>query len=125
MPTSHVATEYQIAVATHKNIPLNRIALKPVSANVELTIRVVMTNGNTHSGTDTLSAESSLGDAMVAIVSGLDGTLPPWETIHWVSLVGDNPFYFNGGAHITGTSVSETPVASDWAVAANTEVRLP
>lgn len=127
MPNSHVATQYEIAVATHKNIPLHRIALAPVSADVELTIRVVFVNGNTASGTDTMSEAMTLGAAIDSIVSdlGLEGGTNEWNAVHWVSLVGNNPFYFNGGADATGATVSVTPGADDWAVTALTEVRLP
>lgn len=127
MPTSHVATEYQIAVASNKNIPLNRIALAPVSADVALIVRIVYINGNTLSDNLNLQEAKTLGQVIQTIFEGLAfGDTLDWDKYHWVSLTGDNAFYFNGAADITGLTITgEEPSATDWTNAANTELQLP
>lgn len=132
MPRTTSASDHDILLAAHKTIPLSRIAVVAVSSDVTMKARFVDLNGNTASGTATVTSAtaSSLLGLVASMQLGLDltGTLNKtnWpDGLHWVSLEGDNAFYLNGGANPSDYTVTHTPGAADWTIAANTEVRLP
>ena len=116
-------------MAAYKTVTLSRVAILPVSADVNMSVRVVYTNGNSLSAAITVEiaeGAKSLGEIITASYAELgDGQTLNWDEIHWVSLQGDNAFYYNAGANVAGTDVTVDPVASDWTCPANTELRVP
>lgn len=132
MPRTTSASDHDILLAAHKTIPLSRIAVVAVSSDVTMKVRFVDLNGNTASGTMTLTSAtaSSLLGLVASMQLGLDLTgsinLNNWpDGLHWVSLQGNAPFYLNGGANPSDYTVTHTPDSDDWTIPANTEVRLP
>lgn len=134
MPRTTSASDHDILLAAHKTIPLSRIAVVAVSSDVTMKVRCITMNGNTASGTMTLTSATALSLLGVIASVGIDltgsisGVLSSSgiDGFHWFSLEGNNAFYLNGGADPNDpASVLYDPDSSDWTIAANTEVRLP
>lgn len=98
------------------------MAIAKVSSNVNLTARIVYTSGTTIAATNSVTTPTTLHDFLFGSSANLETS---WRDIHWISMVGDQPFYFNGGASADGHTVSTTPDSDDWYCAAGVELRVP
>lgn len=104
-------------------IPLSRVALTPVSGTVTLKVRVYQDGGLSTTGTYSLSATQSLRTVVNAVFTIANDAV--WNSIEQVSIEPSAAIYYNGGATVDGTSVTNAPGANDAQISGIQEVRFP
>jgi hypothetical protein len=104
-------------------IPLSRVALAPVSGTVTLKVRVYQDGGVSTTGTYSLSAAQSLRTVVNSVFTLANDDV--WRSIEQVSIEPSNAIYYNGGASVDGTSVTNAPSTNDAQISGVQEVRFP